>query len=258
MDPQSNTNSNNPEQPATFPPPTNDAASTSPSGSPSAFELFKPSIEAVRLNIGTLLFLVLPPTVYFLLLSLITGAMPHMLFMQNEQIADGSVGFSYFLLTLIGSALAIVFSAGLPYTLLKSVRHGTVTVREAFDVGLHFLWRFVGVTFISSLIVAAGLILFIVPGVIAIHRLLLAVYVLYDENLGIKDALKRSAELAKLHPGELWGVIGILAGLVLLSAIPYAGWLFTVVSFFYSAAPALRYQQIQAKSHETPQVTPTT
>lgn len=91
------------------------------------------------------------------------------------------------------------------------------------------------VALVFGVLCSAGLILFIVPGVLAYLILLLAAPIAVMERAGVGGALRRSAELTRGHRGRFLGVT-LLAGLIagVIGAV-----LTTVVSsIFFSNDPS--------------------
>lgn len=107
--------------------------------------------------------------------------------------------------------------------------------------------RMVGLYLLVGLYILVGLILFIIPGLIMIRRYYLAPYVLLDKKCGIKEAMEYSAAISKPHPGAVWGVIGVMVLIGLISIVPFIGGLIAfIVGALYSVAPALRYQELKS------------
>jgi hypothetical protein len=107
-------------------------------------------------------------------------------------------------------------------------------------------WRMFGLYFIIGLYIFAGMILFIIPGLIMLRRYFLAPYVMLDTKCDIKEAMERSAEMSKPYSGYVWGIIGVMFLIGLLNVISGVGWMIAfVLGMFYSVAPALRYQELK-------------
>lgn len=107
-------------------------------------------------------------------------------------------------------------------------------------------WRMLGLYIVTGLIIVGGFILLIIPGLIFIRRYFLAPYVMLDKKVGIREALDRSAAMSKLNSGSIWGIIGVMFLISLINIIPIIGGLASFVfGSLYSAAPALRYQQLK-------------
>lgn len=108
-------------------------------------------------------------------------------------------------------------------------------------------WRMLGLYIVVGLYILVGLILLIVPGLIMIRRYFLAPYVMLDKRpKTISEAMEISANLSKPNSGSIWGIIGVMFLLGLISIVPIIGWLASfVLGMFYSVAPALRYQELK-------------
>ena len=99
-----------------------------------------------------------------------------------------------------------------------------------------------------------GLILFIVPGIIAIGRLFFAPYHLIEKDLSVPEALQASNEQAKKHGTEVWKAIGVVILLSFVAsvfdAIPIIGALISAVVYvIVSVVPPLRYQQLKLPNY---------
>jgi len=94
-------------------------------------------------------------------------------------------------------------------------------------------WKFLGASLLATLALAIGLVLFIVPGLIAMVLFMFSTFLVIDRGLGPIDALKTSMEMTKGNRWPLFGFIllcmliifvGILAlGVGLLVAVPIVG-----------------------------------
>ena len=80
-------------------------------------------------------------------------------------------------------------------------------------------WKFVGTRILTIIIVLVGLILLIVPGIIAALALMFATYVVVDRGFGPIEAIKESVRLTKGHRWELFLLALALIGLNILGAI---------------------------------------
>jgi len=108
-----------------------------------------------------------------------------------------------------------------------------------------FVWMFF---FGLLLFVLAGL-LAIVLAFLVISRYFLTPYVIIDQDAGISQALSESASLSARNPGAIWGVIGVMFLISLVSVVPYIGGLLAfVLGSLYSLAPAMRYHQLKRMS----------
>jgi hypothetical protein len=116
------------------------------------------------------------------------------------------------------------------------------------------LWRvakaeyrnMLGLYLVMGLYILAGLVLFIIPGLIMLRRYFLAPYVMLDTKCDIKSAMERSAEITKPYSGYVWGILLVMTLIGLLNILPGIGWMLAfALGMFYCAAPALRYHELK-------------
>lgn len=205
---------------------------------PSAFGLFRPSIDAVLLNVWTFLALLLLPIAGFVLFAVTAGA-----FAAADLTGVAAVMAGLMLAFVVLAALIV--GPALPYVQLMSAKGKQVTIQEAVRAGLKKFWRFYGLSILTGLIVFIGFLLLIVPGLFMLRRYILAPYYLFDRDLGIMEAMKASAKDSKRFSGAVWGLIGVI---VLIGATGMVPILFVVTAALqvaYYCAPAVRYFQIK-------------
>lgn len=204
----------------------------------SAFNLFKPSMDALGRNFGTFACILLLP--FALLLA---GVVPGLLSGSNSAHA---VSLTLLIIVeLAALAFIVLLGPALTYTELKSARGEKVAIKEAFRGSWHFLLRWVGLSICLGIIMIVSFLLLIVPFFFMLRRYFLAPYYLVDRDLGIMDSLKESAQESKRHRGSIWGLLGVEALISLVSAVPFVGWVAgTILSVLYFCAPAVRYLEI--------------
>ena len=117
---------------------------------------------------------------------------------------------------LIASVVAVVsllvgflISIGLIYITLKIYDENKATYKDLLEPA-PLLWRFIGASVVYTLIVIAGLILLVVPGIIWAIKYKFYKYALIDEKLGAMDSIRKSRDITE---GEKWHIF--LFGLVL-------------------------------------------
>jgi len=155
------------------------------------------------------------------------------------------VGFSILWLLIIG-VVGTVVQIMTQAAQLDAAQNRHLDFQNFWSVVKQMGWRLFGLYIVTGLIVIAGLILLIVPGLIFLRRYFLASYVMIDKNLSIGDSLKRSAELSGTNTGAIWGVLGVMLLISLINIIPFIGGLISfVVGCLYSIAPAMRYEQLK-------------
>jgi len=206
---------------------------------PSAFSLFKPSLNAVLKNWDSFLIFALVPAIYSQFVSRVF----------NSRVIDSFTALKA--IDHIGLYVAVLVVVSLltlpiiPYLQLKSAQNKRVNPMTAFNEGVGFFWRILGLSLIVGLMVIAGFLLLIVPGLIVIRRYILAPYYLIDQNLSIGEAMRKSAEQSKQYSKAIWFVIGVSGLLSLAAVIPVIG---TAISLLlttaYGCALPYRYLQI--------------
>lgn len=213
---------------------------------PGAFELFSPSKDAFVKNIGIFL------AIFFIPLLILMGggllAFSLIMFALSTRSVEiaGLSALLFFIVAVVALVAALIFAPALPYTQIKSIRGEVIGLKEAFNAGLHYFWRFLGLSISVGIVVFVGLLLFIVPGIIFIRRYFLSAYFLVDQDLKVFESMRRSSATTKGHSGAVWGVIGVNILFGLVGIIPYLGGIASaILQALYLCAPALRYEQLK-------------
>ncbi len=206
------------------------------------FKAITPSFEALRLNIWTFVLLAVVP-IGILMLSLFTSLT---IAFATDSSAFGNV--LAFIIALVALVVILVFAPAIVQTQIASVKGQKVEFSEAFNKAKPFVLRFVGLGLLATLIVGIGLILFIVPGLLAFFFLSYAAYVLVDKNTGIVDALKASYELAKEYWKVTLGLFIVNAAVTAVGYFPLIGGIASfVLSIAYFCLGAMVYVAIAGK-----------
>ncbi len=218
-------------------------------GLTSSFELFTKSKNLVLKNLNTFGILLLLPFLLGLFSSIRSRDMNGF-----QRMTSGSSSFSFSANVVgVGALLGLVI---LFLMVMANLMVYILSLESAQDKkpGLNELWvalqkygvRLFLLFIVVALVIFAGLIAFIVPGIIFIRRYFLAPYVMIDQDLSITDTMKESARISKPHSGSVWGIIGVTILLSIPGIIPVVGW---AVSFaltsLYLVAPALRYLELK-------------
>jgi uncharacterized membrane protein len=120
--------------------------------------------------------------------------------------------FLYFLLTIVAWIIQIIVKMGLIKIILDVIDKGETNLSTLFSC-TQLLGRFILGSILYGLIVMAGFILLIVPGIIWAIKYQYFSYLILDKNLGPLEAIKKSGEITMGNKGKLFG-LGILLGLI--------------------------------------------
>ncbi len=151
----------------------------------------------------------------------------------------------------IACIVAIITNIGYTKIFLK-VSDGTKPDFTDLFKEYRLFWKYLGVSIISALALAGGLILLVIPGIIVMVRLSLAPTVLIDTNSGVMAAIKESWEITR---GHFWKLLGfmVLAGILNIAGamVFMIGLILTIPLSFY--ALILIYRKLS--SSRTPVIT---
>lgn len=208
------------------------------------FKNIKESWEAIKLNFLTFVLLYLVPIAVgfialpFVLLPALTGS-------DVGTAAAVLLAFFVFVLLLI---VLLVFLPAITITQLASVKGEKLEFGVAFEKGKKYVLRYIGLGLLSALIILCGLILFIIPGILAAFFLCLSPYLLVDKNLGVTDSMKESYELTKKYWKPVLAVGIVYVAINIPSYIPIIGGIVSIVlSIAYFCLPAYVYSVITGK-----------
>ena len=230
------------------------ASGQTPSEMPGAFQLFGPSWQALKLNFWTFIQGVIIPCLVFVV-PLAAAALSYFILSSRTDSNTAPnvspiinvvllvVGF----VGVIGMIATIIFLLPFMYTLkLLSAKGVKIGFRATLKNARPYIWRILGLYIIRGLIILAGFILFIVPGLFMWRRYMLAPFYLLDKNTKIMEAMKMSAADSKPFSGAIWGMIGVYVIIGLAGIIPLAGYILgPVMGIAYCCAQATRYLQVQ-------------
>ncbi len=209
----------------------------------SAFSLFNDSKEAVFNSPWPFLWIIFIPSFLIVVGEAMNGGQTWLLPQTAATPSDASQS-----LQMIGGLLSLLLLPAGFYVELMAAKRKTLTVSEIIGQSMRFYWRTIGLVILMTIIIALGIIAFIVPGLIFIHRFFLAPYFLIDRDLGIREAMSVSWNSTKGKAGLIWSVIGVIILLSLFNIIPIFGGLISAILLtLYTCAPAFRYSEIANK-----------
>lgn len=148
---------------------------------------------------------------------------------------------------LINAALDIVMGiVGVGFTLfiLNTVRGVGAAPGNLLD-GFSFFWRIILLRLVAAFFIFLWSLLLFVPGIIAAYRYSMATYVLLDHpEYGVMDCIRESKELTNGRKAELFRLDLSFLGWLLLSLLPYIGYLISVwVTPYYALTHAMYYER---------------
>lgn len=198
---------------------------------PGAFGAFKPSSDAVRRSLRTLIWLAILDVVVNLGMSIVFRAV-------FGSVAGGTL---YDIGSLFISALFIIAQV---YTYIQSVRGKRVKLETLYQAVSPYWMRMVLLDLLIVVTVVVGLVLLIIPGIYFALRLSLAPYFLVDKNMEVMDAYKASWDATKGNVMKILGIIGVYL-LMVLPIITIIGALATIYfTFMYAAVFAVLYEYL--------------
>ena len=199
------------------------------------FELFKPSIAILKLNLKTFAALLAIPILTLVPAFFMVGTG------NSDMHNDGAAA----LLSFVGYFALVLVNPGLVYTQIKGARKEVVEPGEAFKTGLKYFWRVLGAEILSFFIFFISIIALIVPFFFMYRRYILVTYYIVDRDMRVMEAFKKSAEDSRTYKSPLWGLVGVSILAQIPSFIRIIGW---IPGALYSCAPAYRYNEITEAS----------
>jgi len=208
---------------------------------PGAFGIYKHSKAAVKFNLA--------PYLILLALTLILSGPFDKLFKDSALLSLLAQLVIIVLTVVVGIATTLVLFAG--------ARRNTMTIGESFSrANMSLILKYIGVTIVTSSLLLASFIAFVIPFFFVAPRVALAPYFLIDKNLGVLDSIKASWNSSKGNVGKVYGMFGatIVFALPILTiiGIPVAIYLLVM----YSAALVIFYQYVTGENLSEIEATP--
>lgn len=107
-----------------------------------------------------------------------------------------------FIISILFGVLSMIVNIGVLKSLLKIYDRKKIELLDIFRYTNYF-WRYLGASILYGLIIFAGLILFVVPGIIWALKYSMTLNLIVDKDFGIMDALKKSAEMTNGYKAHI-------------------------------------------------------
>lgn len=138
-----------------------------------------------------------------------------------------------------------VVSAGFVIFLLNTIRNAGACIGNLLD-GFGLFFKVILLNILEALFVSLWSLLFFFPGIIAMYRYRMAIYLLVDHpELSALECIRRSKQMMKGHKWELFLLDLSFIGWIILESLPvigYAAQIWTVP--YISLTKALYYVQL--------------
>jgi hypothetical protein len=201
------------------------------------FTVFINSFRSLGTNITTLLALlglVLASFLAYFIVIIVAGLIA----------GDSEAAAPLVLVVLLIPGIVWVAVLSIAYTkyAIMTANQQTLSLRQALSIGWQKAAGMIGLGVLSGLIIIVGLVLLVIPGLVAIYWLLFAPYVYVDQEVSITEAMKRSRQLVKGKLAEIGGLLGANLIFGLPGWIPFIGSLYQLIySPVSQIAMAYRY-----------------
>jgi uncharacterized membrane protein len=215
------------------------AKSQKPKALTGSWEFVPVSWKLLKQNINTVIILALLPA-FIAELAITLGA-------SSSVTKVEAAG----LLLLIGMIWSLINRPALYYFEIGAARGKPPSLGKSYRYGLKRFWRWLGMEILVVILVIGGFILLIVPGVIMLRLYYLASFYLLDQDLSIKQAMRKSANESNPVSGYVYGVIGISIAFSIIASFfariaPPIGTIIGVfITYIYLFGGALRYMEVK-------------
>ncbi len=162
--------------------------------------------------------------------------------------SDSNPGHTSLMITMLTILVGLALTAPLSLYQLRLAQGRPIVVRDILTSGLRRILGFFLMNIVIIVCVFAGLLLFIVPGIIIGLRLILANYAFFDMNLGPLEAVQKSFDMTKGYFREIAGYAGVIillslvAGVVNLFIPVFGNMLANAVTIVYGVIGAWLYR----------------
>lgn len=141
----------------------------------------------------------------------------------------------------------VMWIVGVGFTIfvLNTLRGTGAALGNLLD-GFGFFWRIILLNLVTGILIALWSLLLVVPGIIAAYRYSMATYVLIDHpDYGVMDCIRESKRLTAGRKGELFELDLSFLGWLLLTGLPYVGYLVSLwVTPYYALTHGMYYERL--------------
>lgn len=156
-------------------------------------------------------------------------------------------------LSIVLGILSILFTLLQTIFVLRVAHGGKVEFGDVWSEFKHKGLRLFGLMVVLVVLLMAGFIALIIPGIIFLWRFFLAPYILLDKDTSISEAVVQSWEQTKGYAGPVYAVIGVFILIGIVGFLPLFG---PIISFLMAVAfavvPPLRYLEIKQNRPRAP------
>ena len=125
--------------------------------------------------------------------------------------------FSSFFSIVYGLVVMTPVSYGCYWIFLRSVRGETFKVTDMF-FAFQQIWQIILANILMGLIIVAGILLLIVPGIIFACKLAFVPFLVIDKKMDATEAIRQSWNMTKGHAGTIF-LMGLVSCLIALAGI---------------------------------------
>jgi uncharacterized membrane protein len=145
--------------------------------------------------------------------------------------------------SLISTLLQIFISGPIAmstaWVFLKAARRESYAIGDMFSVFKRNYWSAVGGLVLKALIIIAGLLLLIVPGIIFAIRLSFVEFLIIDRKMGPVEAISKSWKLTRGHGMTLFSMVLLSILVVLLGLLCLLVGVFVSIAWLYAASAVI-------------------
>lgn len=191
---------------------------------------------------------------YFVGILIVAGLVVGIPGALADHFQKNDMGFLAPLFNIITAVLRVIISIGMIKIALKFLAEEKPEFKELFNFKGSF-WRFVGGSILYGLIVIAGFILLIVPGIYWAIKYQWFGYCIVGQKLGPVQALKKSAQMTDTVKWQLLGFGLVMTGINILGFLCLFIGLFATIPTTLLAT-AFVYRKLLSQTESAPATAP--